>query len=56
MHKAEQQNAKLSKQEVAAAKALNKATHHHESVVTDLAGSDHDVKVRVILDFSSPAI
>ncbi|KAJ7477113.1 hypothetical protein B0H11DRAFT_1917081 [Mycena galericulata] len=46
VHKAEKLNDKLSKQEVAAAQALNKATHHHDVVTTDLTSSDRDVKLK----------
>ncbi|KAJ7047746.1 hypothetical protein C8F04DRAFT_1386933 [Mycena alexandri] len=46
VNKAEKQNAKLSKQEETAAKALNKATHRHESAVTELTSSDRDVKLK----------
>ncbi|KAJ6627436.1 hypothetical protein B0H10DRAFT_1941180 [Mycena sp. CBHHK59/15] len=42
--KAEKQNEKLANQEVASAKALNKATHHHENIVNDLTSSERDVK------------
>ncbi|KAJ7087216.1 hypothetical protein B0H15DRAFT_950104 [Mycena belliarum] len=43
-HKADKVNEKLSKQEASAAKALNKATHKHDSVVTDLTSSERELK------------
>ncbi|KAJ7162596.1 hypothetical protein C8R43DRAFT_302972 [Mycena crocata] len=45
-NKADKQNEKLGKQESTAAKAVNKATHHHESVIADLTSSDRDVKLK----------
>ncbi|KAJ7688347.1 hypothetical protein B0H17DRAFT_1332079 [Mycena rosella] len=45
-NKAEKQTEKLGKQEAAAAKALNKATHHHDSVLTDLSSSERDLKLK----------
>jgi hypothetical protein len=43
--KAEKQNEKLSKKEATTAKALNKAEHRHDSIITGLTNSDREVKV-----------
>ncbi|KAJ6543839.1 hypothetical protein B0H19DRAFT_1168592 [Mycena capillaripes] len=47
VNKAEKQNEKLGKKEEAAAKALNKATHRHDTAINDLSNSDREVKVGV---------
>ncbi|KAK7061383.1 hypothetical protein R3P38DRAFT_3489304 [Favolaschia claudopus] len=44
--KAEKRNDKLNKQEASAAKALNKAEHKHDQVITELTDSDRDLKLR----------
>ncbi|KAJ7367907.1 hypothetical protein DFH08DRAFT_1070704, partial [Mycena albidolilacea] len=43
--KAEKQNEKLSKKEATTAKALNKAEHRHDSIITELTNSDREVKL-----------
>jgi hypothetical protein len=45
VNKAEKQNEKLSKKEAAAAQALNKAAHRHDSISTDLNSSERELKV-----------
>ncbi|KAJ7067873.1 hypothetical protein C8F01DRAFT_1364314 [Mycena amicta] len=46
LNKAEKQNEKLGRNEAGLADALNKATHKHNRVLTELETSDRDLKLK----------